>query len=254
MSITTIQLIEELATNAWRAEIEQHLNGWRMRYNQGVNRRTNSVWPNAWGGNMDLKEKLNQVEEFYQHHKIIPRFQITKAAQPDTLPDTLEQRGYTADAHTHVQTAALQSVIETTNPNPNFASTIHETFSNEWFDSYQSLENLDTHTAEMRTGTMKRIGPRRAFTLVKDKNKTIAVGLGVAERGWVGIFCMSTDPDHRRQGAASHILHAIAQWAQSHNTENCYLQVMQKNAPALALYSKVGFNTLYYYYYAEKRV
>ncbi len=252
MSLKTIHLIEELAANAWRAEIEQYLDGWRMRYNQGVNRRTNSVWPNTSTGRMEIEEKLEQVEAFYQRHNIIPRFQITKAAQPENLPDILEQRGYTPDAHTNVQTAPLQTVLDNTAPNTAFTPAIHETFADEWFSAYRALENLDDHTAAMRTGTLKRIGPRRAFTLLKDQDKTIAVGLGVAERGWVGIFCMSTHPDHRRQGAANHILHAIANWAKNRSAENCYLQVMQNNAPALALYNKVGFETLYHYYYAEK--
>ena len=109
MSDARIYLIEELAANAWRPEIEQSLDGWRLRYNRGVNRRCNSVWPNQLGDKLKLEERLELVEEFYRRWEVRPRFQICPAAQPVDLAEVLAARGYTVDARTAVQIAPLES-------------------------------------------------------------------------------------------------------------------------------------------------
>jgi N-acetylglutamate synthase len=75
----------------------------------------------------------------------------------------------------------------------------------------------------------------------------------VVEQGWLGIFCMGTLPAFRRQGAANAILRTLAIWAQLYDAQNAYLQVMDENRPAQALYGRVGFTTLYHYYYREKQ-
>ena len=37
--MSMIPFIEELAANAWRPEIEQFVDGWRLRYSRGITRR-----------------------------------------------------------------------------------------------------------------------------------------------------------------------------------------------------------------------
>jgi ribosomal protein S18 acetylase RimI-like enzyme len=43
----------------------------------------------------------------------------------------------------------------------------------------------------------------------------------------------------------------LAQWGQIYQARQLYLQVMADNAPALALYERLGFETLYHYHYRE---
>jgi ribosomal protein S18 acetylase RimI-like enzyme len=62
---------------------------------------------------------------------------------------------------------------------------------------------------------------------------------------------MATHPNYRRQGAATTILGALANWGSDHGADQMYLQVMENNPPALALYARAGFEKLYQYYYAE---
>jgi ribosomal protein S18 acetylase RimI-like enzyme len=62
---------------------------------------------------------------------------------------------------------------------------------------------------------------------------------------------MATRPEFRRRGCAAAILHALARWSQRHQVTQMYLQVMENNRPALALYAQVGFETRYHYHYRE---
>jgi ribosomal protein S18 acetylase RimI-like enzyme len=47
-------------------------------------------------------------------------------------------------------------------------------------------------------------------------------------------------------------MRALAVWGKARGAEQTYLQVMENNPPALALYERLGFNKLYEYWYACK--
>ena len=211
---SNLTLIEELAANAWPSEIEQLLEGWRIRYTRGITRRGNSVHPLRHYGQMSLEEKLEQVEDFYRRWGEPPCFQMTDAAQPQDLIEALAARGYQDDFHTQVRRASLADVFAKTKSNPAFKLILEEELTTSWMDGYFGFAGYGQFSGEVRQGILSRIGPRRAFIELEMGSKLTAVGLGVLERGWVGIFCMVTGEDHRRQGAASHILHTIAAWGQ----------------------------------------
>jgi len=107
-------------------------------------------------------------------------------------------------------------------------------------------------SAEARRAILERIGPQTGYALLNIEGEPAAIGLGVVERGWVGLFCMDTHPEFRRRGAASAVLHALGQWGLEYQASQMYLQVMENNPPALALYAKAGFEKNYRYWYARK--
>jgi ribosomal protein S18 acetylase RimI-like enzyme len=251
MSTDLIRHLEELSGNAWPAAVVQVLDGWRLRFNWGVTRRANSVWPNNTGSQHELVEKLALVEDFYARWGGPARYQICPAAQPANLDAVLAGRGYTGDAHTAVQTIYLATVLARTAPNPAYAVTITDTFNEEWFATYCQAEQFSKQAAEARRDILQRIGPRVGYALLKISGCPAALGLVVAERNWAGIFGMATLAEFRRQGAASAVLRALAEWSQRHQVTRMYLQVMDNNAPARALYARVGFETLYHYHYRE---
>jgi GNAT superfamily N-acetyltransferase len=254
MSKQQVRLIEELAANAWPAESVQYVDGWRLRHSTGSSRRVNSVWPNLAGGTVSLEERLGIVEDFYARHGGVARYQITPAAQPDDLEAILRARGYQDDARTAVQRASLKAMLARTTSYPDGRISIAPQFTEQWFTAYCEAEGYGPDEARVRRGIFERIGPATGFVLLAIESKPAAIGLGVTERGWLGVFCMITFPDYRRQGAASAVLHALAEWGQGHGAEQVYLQVMENNPPGKALYAKAGFETLYYYYYLAREL
>jgi ribosomal protein S18 acetylase RimI-like enzyme len=88
--------------------------------------------------------------------------------------------------------------------------------------------------------------------MVAKDGEPAAVGLGVAERGWLGIFCVITFSKFRRQGLASQVMRGLAEWGKTVEVEQVYLQVMENNPPALAMYENQGFKKLYSYWYSQK--
>ncbi len=251
-----ILLLETLAANAWPPEQSVELDGWRLRCARGVTRRANSVWPNGGGGMTGLQAKLEAVEHFYAALGQPTIFQICAAAQPATLDDLLDRRGYSANSYTYVQTAAIGDLLANLPPlrlRPQFELQVSEEFDEEWFDLYCASEEVSGRAAAVRRSILGRIQPSHGFALLRSAGQPAAVGLGVTEGDWLGVFCMATLPAYRRQGAAGAILRTLAIWSQLYGAESAYLQVMVHNGDAQQLYAKAGFTTAYGYHYREKK-
>jgi N-acetylglutamate synthase len=251
----TILTLETLAANAWPAHQHEWLDGWQLRFSEGVTRRANSVWPNATMNAEGLDEKLAHVEAFYAHHHLPARYQISPAAQPIDLDTVLAERGYHSVARTAVQTVALPTILTRTpglRTQPDFAVELAEEFDEVWFAAFCEFENIAGHHAIVLRAILESIRPLNGYALLRIDGAPAALALGVVEGDWLGIFCMATDPAFRRRGAASAILRTLAIWAQLYDARWAYLQVMDENVPARALYARVGFETLYHYHYREK--
>lgn len=253
MQQSTILLLEELAANAWPPLTVQHVDGWRLRASEGVHGRANSVWPNGDGGTLPLAEKLAAVEAFYQRHGLPPRYQMAPAAQPADLDQQLAEKGYELYEPVEVQTAVLPTLLTQTHTTPAYPATLTPAPSDDWL-TFDNLHHAHTpHQAHIRGQIMGRIGPAAAFAAVHDNDRILGIGLGVCERGWLGIFNMLTDPEARRMGVATAVLHHLATWATTHHATHAYLQVVATNRPAQALYARATFTHAYTYHYRLKR-
>jgi ribosomal-protein-alanine N-acetyltransferase len=58
------------------------------------------------------------------------------------------------------------------------------------------------------------------------------------------ILNIETLPSHRRQGLGQSLLAEAINWAQVNNRASIWLEVRTSNAPAVSLYSKLGFQTI----------
>ena len=55
------------------------------------------------------------------------------------------------------------------------------------------------------------------------------------------VLLLYVQPDHRRQGLATALLHTAHQWATGEGHRQISLQVFSQNTPAQALYRKLGY-------------
>jgi GNAT superfamily N-acetyltransferase len=245
-----VRLVEELAANAWPAYVVQVVGGWRLRFTPGVRaRRSNSVLPLDDDGSVALEERLKVVEAFYGRRDTPVRYQISPAVAPDGLDVLLEERGFAVEAPVHVQTAPIDRVVAGTSGAAfeglvRIASQPNEPWLATWTELYR---RGDPKT--VRRLVLDRIRPRTGFALLEAGGRAMAVGMGVAERGWVGVFSMGTLPRVRRQGAGRAVLNALARWGESEGATRAYLQVEEDNEPAQRLYDGGGFRTTYDYHY-----
>lgn len=248
--ISEIRLIEQLAMRAWPAEVAEELDGWTLRWHKFFSRRVNSVWPNAWGGYIPLANKLEKVENFYTMRGQPAQYQICPAALPSGLDESLAARGYTVDALTAVQVAHVEEVIKLAGSGGRQVDIqIFETLVDEWIEGYCLVQDGNLNSVPNRRAVLERISLPSVYGLVRVAGEAAAVGRGVLDQGWLGIFGMVTGADFHRRGYATKILGALSQWAAAQRAKKMYLQVMENNPGAKALYEKVGFKTLYHYHF-----
>ncbi len=248
-SVSVLDL-EEVAFRAWPAEEVIDLSGWRVRFTHGVTRRANSVWPNAWRDETPLASRIAAVESFAAERGIAPSFQLTRAAKPSDLDAQLAERGYAIDAPVIVKTLELgqrgpfAEGVEV-------EATVISTPTPEWL-SVAVDRGRYAGVGQHFRGILARIGDRAGFALARSSGAPIAVGLGVVDGPWLGIFAMLTVPEARRHGAARAILGALTDWGAERGARGAYLQVERENDAARSLYAQAGFAPAYEYHYRTK--
>lgn len=250
--MSLIRHLEELAANAWPAATTQMVDGWQCRYTGSTSRRLNSVLPLQQQGKQALAERVTAVEQFYESRQRPPRFQISPATQPPELDEFLAYRGYSFKGQILVQTASIAAATQSSPYLPHGHINLSPACPPGWFEAYLTAEPGREKTAEDRRAIFRRITPMTAYGMWQVDGIAAAIGLGVLEQGWLGVFCMSTLPAYRRQGAATALLHTLATWGAGQGAQKMYLQVFEGNAAALPVYARAGFQTLYPYHFREK--
>lgn len=254
MKNKSIIFIEDLAANAWQPESKQIAGGWLLRYSRGITRRGNSVLPLKDDGQINLNKKITIAEDFYSQYNLPLIFQMTKAAQPNGLNRTLKSLGYQDKFFTQVQTGSTKIVLKNTQGEKRFSVTGTPKLNLEWFNIYTQTNQYSGLSSEVRENILRQTPQNSCYLTLKDGNHIAAIGLGVIECDHMGIYCMVTPNEHRRKGAAIETIHALAKWGVNNFVHQIYLQVMENNRPALALYAKAGFTKQYRYWYTEKSI
>ena len=240
-----INELELIAHNAWFAQERMRIGGWLLRADNGVTRRANSVLPLGPPG-LALSTAIDFAIEFYQSREIIPRFQMSEASLPKELDTTLEERGFIKAFPVEVWTAEIFSLE---NLKTNYDTDLLDYLSDEWVQTYLQASGYDSSTMGVRKGILERTKQARVYVQAKRNDSIDAVGFGVVEGKWLGVFNIATHPDKRRLGAATAINHALGIWGNQLGATHVYLQVETNNITAKNLYTKLGFAHAYTYWY-----
>ncbi|MEP7289024.1 MAG: GNAT family N-acetyltransferase [Chloroflexota bacterium] len=240
-----ISIIEELSFNAWPALQTLHYDGWLLRFADGYTRRANSVNP-LYASTLPISEKLVYCEEIYRRQGSQVVFKIAEATQPNNLDAALQSEGYVLEAPTSVQLLDLREY----DTDPLAGLTTHLT--DEWLNAYFALNERNERYRPVMKRMLDQIIPATCFLTLQADNQTIAVGLGVLERGYLGLYDIVTAASHRRTGVGTQLMQQLLAWGKANGAQQAYLQVMQENIPAQHLYAKLGFQESYRYWYRVK--
>ncbi|MGL5826173.1 MAG: GNAT family N-acetyltransferase [Nocardioides sp.] len=77
----------------------------------------------------------------------------------------------------------------------------------------------------------------------------IASGRATYAEEWLGLRGIEVVAGRRRRGYGLAVMSALLEWGAEHGARTAYLQVFDDNAPALALYTKLGFSVHHTYRY-----
>ena len=248
-----IRDLEQRAANGWPAFAEANLEGWRLRFSEGVSRRANSVLALEERGDSPLPARIDAAEAYYGQRGLPCRFQISAAVQPRGLDAELERRGYAIEARTLVMQAPLSMVLDNTPRSDRLGAQVR-LFSGPsaaWYRVYS--EGLDAGRERgLRCRLAQGLPAPRAYAVLDAGTEPAAAGAAVMSGTWTMVLCMATRRGFRHRGLAMQVLGALAEWAATGGSDEAgdvFLQVEADNEPALALYHKAGFQPAHTYYY-----
>lgn len=251
-NLTLIRTLEELSLNAWPC-LQQILDdGWVLRFAEGYTRRANSVTP-LYSGTEDLvgdlKEKIDRCAAVYRSFNLPTIFRLIDRPQWSLLDRTLSQLGYTKQdvvsvqvksiAHNHVFPGTLDLTLE-------------DELSTEWLDHFVHATDLPFQHWNILSMMLEMIPHKTCYGYLKDRHRFCSCGLGVLEKNYLGIFCLTTPQKQRRRGYATQLMAALTDWGRSQGATKVYLQVETANQPGMKLYNKLGFTEVYQYFYRIK--
>ncbi len=255
-----IRRLEALADRAWPpAEVQAH-DGWELRASgPGIGRRVNSVAPRDDGA-LPLEEKVRAAESFYRARGLPPIFKLTLAARPEGLDAFLAGRGYRVDAPVLILTRPMEwsEVSGPAAPHSPGSSrrrrrgddaVLPATPSPAWLAANAAVPSHYGAAPDAFSALIGRIRPPLGFAAVGQDGEAAAIGMAVADEAWVGLFEIGTLPACRRRGLATAVVERLLAWGEQQGARAAYLQVMEANAPARALYAGLGFTEAYRYWY-----
>lgn len=271
-NLAYIKLIEEISLNAWPSHKIELYDGWLIRFSHNYTHRTNSV-TQVGASLIPVEEKIAYCEKIYANYHTPSIFKISPLLDP-SFDELLDQRGYEIQHTTDVMTMDFQyfhpyqsvaAEYEYYGRNSGLPSFIvypddvivllQDRITDEWITSLFRLNGTTNPTLRRIVPSMFKAIPKETIVAsIEIDGRMVASGLGIMDRGHVGLYAIYVDASCRRKRFAHAICSAILTEAHKKEAEYAYLQVVKGNAIAHHLYSSLGFEDLYTYWFRAKRL
>jgi ribosomal protein S18 acetylase RimI-like enzyme len=241
------EVLEHLSFNAWPALQTLVQDDWLLRFAQGYTKRANSV--NALRRAVpvvpaELQRRIADAEALYARQGLRCIFRISPLMDPE-VGRLLEARGWTAFEESLTMTAELD-------PGPGMPAGVEVVAArnSDWSRGYMAFNGVAPERQAIHDRMLDSIVPEAGFALARDETGApAAFGLGVIERGHVGLFDIVSDPGRRRAGHGQRVVTGLMAWGRQRGATRAYLSVLGTNRQAIALYQKLGFREAWRYHY-----
>jgi GNAT superfamily N-acetyltransferase len=238
--------IEQAGLNALQTQRQLFYDGWVLRLSAGKAKRARSV--NAFfGSTLPLARKIGHCESVYAQHGLPPLFRMTPFDQPTDLEATLAVRGYEAFDETLVQAAALPCPPEI--PETADGVAIEALGADAFVEAVGDLRQSPKAQRDAHRERLAHSPLDKRCIIVRADGAVVCTAQVAVEDGVAGVYDVVTAEAARGNGYATLACTSLLSWAWQHGTHAAYLQVNADNAPALAIYRKLGFATIYTYHY-----
>ena len=237
--------LQRIAQRGWPPRESCRLGDWELRWSDSGG-RSDSARVGVDPG-MPLPEALAAASDWYRARGATPLLQVPRPA----LTPELSALGWVVSRSVALMTA------------PNAAPTRPEV---DGLGTAQALELVhapvpddewlgllhDDEPFEAASKLPVLLGPTHVtFLSARDPDTGTLVGIGRASaaQGWSGITSIVVAPRRRRQGVASRLTAELRRWGASQSIPRSYLQVLETNLGARAMYEAVGFDVHHRYDY-----
>ena len=239
--------LESAGFNAWPAFQQLLMAGWLIRFAEGYTKRANSanfLYPTTTAAG----QLVSCCEQLFAARNLPPTFRLVDRPETHPIDRLLEERDYQAiDPSVVLQCPIARLQLPS---DPSNAFTVFSL--DAWMPIHSTASRTGGRVQDIHRRMLAQVALPRVLGAIVADGRPVACGMGVIDRGLFGLFDLVTDPAHRRRGYGSRLIAGLIGWARDHRATTCYLQVVQHNQPARALYQKLGFREAYRYWYRVK--
>ncbi|MCG7393537.1 GNAT family N-acetyltransferase [Microvirga sp. ACRRW] len=233
--------LESRLMNAWPSFDYQAYDGWILRLANGYSKRANSATPLLPHANLD-EELIDYMVARFVEANVRPTFRLN-GLQAGDVDERLKLRGFKEVEPTHVLVAPIKMGDCEIDPEVDLQPQV----SKRWVREAASSYGGDKADDETLMKIVSRIHQKAAFATLSLDEKPVAWGLGVVERGYVGLYDIVVAPDLRGIGLGRRVVSSLMAWGCQQGAHSAYLQVREENEVAHSLYKALGFEIAYRY-------
>lgn len=243
-------LYEELQYNAFPPLQTVLYDGWSVRFGGGFTYRVNCANP-MQHSTLPLDEKIDYVEREYFAANLDSIIKIHDGMDEEKMraDKLLEDRGYALERRGNIFTCDLKHY-----PVQSSRAAVSTRITREWLAGFLNMNGTSPGRQwDSAICMIQNIHyPVFAASIFEDA-EMIACGLGVYERGHVGLYDIFVAERHRRKGLGGDICNAIMAAGKDMGAHTAYLQVLSDNLGARSLYRSMGYCEGYEYWFRIKR-
>jgi GNAT superfamily N-acetyltransferase len=189
------------------------------------------------------------IEIQYAQRGYTAQFRVADVVGLNPVHSELRQRGYTPQQPTLTMVGHVDRWHKT---DTDWVVELTQNASKAWESVYLS-EDFDPLDGANRVRALSR-SSCLVYAHICDESGPIAAGTASFSQGWIGLHGLRTAAQVRGKGCASAIISAVGELVTSKRIGRCFLQVEEKNMPAIHLYRRLGFQTAWCYHYWRKQV
>ncbi|MEA2024756.1 MAG: GNAT family N-acetyltransferase [Actinomycetota bacterium] len=237
----SVDAVERAAAHAWPARERISLGEWVLSAGDGFSRRRNSTVP-IGPVPSDLIGRMDDVAAWYATRGLPVLYRITPMCDP-AVDDALDQRGFSIEAPVLVMTRSLGA------DEPAAEIGMSPSATEDWISTELAALGIDRSLVDPWVATIQAVPSPASFVTATHGTESVGAGFGVVTDDLLGIFEMAVRPNERRRGHARRMMKALHSFGHQHGAEQAFLQVVERDAAAVALYRSIGYEVSHRYWY-----
>jgi GNAT superfamily N-acetyltransferase len=233
--------LERLAARSWRGLEEEPFGSWLLRAGGGFTGRANSALV-VGEPPTDLPTAVDAVTDWYARRGLRPMAQVPLPGA-EHADAAFAAAGWVTVEDVLVLTADLDAW-----PAPSVPVHLAPEPDDAWLAGYRYRGTPLPPVARQILVS----GEQPVFAAVRLEPAPAplaAVARGAVVDDWLIVTAVTVDATYRRRGLATAVMGRLGAWGREHGARSCLLQVVESNAPALALYQRMGFTEHHRYHY-----
>ncbi|MEE9388134.1 MAG: GNAT family N-acetyltransferase [Paracoccaceae bacterium] len=221
----------------WPAANYETVEHWTLRDGQGGGKRVSATTGSNAGNIAIAEEEMSALDQ--------PHLFMIKDGDSE-LDQVLAGRGYAVVDPVTLYCGPVKPLAN--HPVPRLAG----------FALWPRLAIMDEIWAQggigpSRLAVMDRVTTPKTAILARANSRAAGTAFVAIHRGIAMIHAIEVLPNQRRQGVAINMMRVAAGWAQDQGAHYISLMVTDANAPATALYRKLGLSVVGHYHYRMRQ-